>query len=68
MRPLRFNHPFHAVKPLYIYIFVETGWPITAHAVGLGDVAAEHLQTTGRPVPGYHGISELFFDFSLRSR
>ncbi|CAB4013726.1 acyl- synthetase short-chain family member 3, mitochondrial, partial, partial [Paramuricea clavata] len=32
----------------------ETGWPITAHSVGLGDVATEHLQTTGRPVPGYN--------------
>ena len=36
---------------------LETGWPITAHSVGLGDVAVEHLQTTGRPVPGYNGIS-----------
>ncbi|XP_028410533.1 acyl-CoA synthetase short-chain family member 3, mitochondrial-like isoform X2 [Dendronephthya gigantea] len=31
----------------------ETGWPITAHSVGFGDVATDHLQTTGRPVPGY---------------
>lgn len=32
----------------------ETGWAITAHAVGLGRPMDEHLQTTGKPVPGYN--------------
>lgn len=32
----------------------ETGWPITAHAVGLRSPAVEHLQTTGKPVPGFN--------------
>lgn len=31
----------------------ETGWAITAHAVGLGRPMDEHLETTGKPVPGY---------------
>ena len=34
----------------------ETGWAITAHAVGLGRPMDEHLQTTGKPVPGYNGM------------
>lgn len=32
----------------------ETGWAITAHAVGLGRPMDERLQTTGKPVPGYN--------------
>lgn len=32
----------------------ETGWAITAHAVGLGRPMDEHLQTTGKAVPGYN--------------
>jgi len=32
----------------------ETGWAITAHAVGLGRPMDEHLETTGKPVPGYN--------------
>lgn len=36
-------------------VAIETGWAITAHAVGLGRPMDEHLQTTGKAVPGYHG-------------
>lgn len=32
----------------------ESGWPITAHSVGLGSPDMKHLQTTGRPVPGFN--------------
>ena len=35
--------------------FTETGWAITAHAVGLGRPMDEHLQSTGKPTPGYDG-------------
>ncbi|KAK3735192.1 hypothetical protein QZH41_017943, partial [Actinostola sp. cb2023] len=31
----------------------ESGWAISAHCVGLGRPMDEHLQTTGKPVPGY---------------
>lgn len=37
-------------------IFTESGWAISAHCVGLGRPMDEHLQTTGKPVPGYDGI------------
>lgn len=55
---------FHIICRTVKHIFnlrLETGWPITAHSVGLGDVPAEHLQTTGRPVPGYNGIFKLSY-------
>ena len=49
---------------------LETGWAITAHAVGLGRPMDEHLETTGKPVPGYNGNQKkalcdcrLFFSF-----
>lgn len=37
------------------FVAIETGWAITAHAVGLGRPMDEHLQTTGKAVPGYDG-------------
>ena len=51
---------------------LETGWAITAHAVGLGRPMDEHLETTGKPVPGYNGnekkklcvIVDFFFPFA----
>lgn len=36
-------------------ISLETGWAITAHAVGLGRPMDEQLETTGKAVPGYDG-------------
>lgn len=53
---------------------LETGWAITAHAVGLGRPMDEHLETTGKPVPGYNGnqkkicvIVDFFFFCSFLS-
>ena len=40
---------------IFSFLLEETGWPITAHAVGLRSPAVEHLQTTGKPVPGFNG-------------
>ena len=39
------------------FLSVETGWAITAHAVGLGRPMDEHLETTGKAVPGYDGTT-----------
>ena len=41
------------------FLSVETGWAITAHAVGLGRPMDEHLETTGKAVPGYDGTTLL---------
>lgn len=44
----------------------ETGWAITAHAVGLGRPMDEHLQTTGKPVPGYNGMWTTLYTYCCR--
>lgn len=48
-----------------MFLYIETGWAITAHAVGLGRPMDEHLQTTGKAVPGYDGKSTAFVTIFL---
>ena len=40
---------------MYLFIFKETGWPITCHSLGLGMPANYPFGTCGRPVPGWNG-------------